>query len=292
MPETVQVSRDDVAKIYKLLGDLLNGNVPCRLTLFAICEFLVNAADNLRHMDDDDPYKNAAMATAIETAIKEIRSGAIDGVKPVDPDQIRREALEEAVEATQNIQDLWKRNSNLPQYSEDKEELLHKCFAAIDIKQDILALINHPGKQTSVSLSDKAAQTIDEMTTLSQRLEAATEPSRELDAEIGEKIAGLKNICEGYGDDEWFIFDDEYNYPQYELPHYTTSIDAALALSREKLPDCGLELHEAVGRVGRYHASILYSPVSAEGMVESSSTTSLSLALCTAVAKAMEANNG
>lgn len=82
------------------------------------------------------------------------------------------------------------------------------------------------------------------MNALSQRLPTrlATEPpSRELDAEIARKILG-KTVRRQKGDPELWIF----HRPGYsQLPHYTASFDAALAVFRERLPGWQATLYAA-----------------------------------------------
>lgn len=69
------------------------------------------------------------------------------------------------------------------------------------------------------------------MEDLIKRLEAATGPSRELDAEIVRLVAGWKRI-DSPGGADWI---DPRGYEQCDrdVPHYTASIDAALTLVPE-----------------------------------------------------------
>jgi len=72
--------------------------------------------------------------------------------------------------------------------------------------------------------------------TLIERIEAAEEGSRELDAEIATDVLGwtFKHITEK-GGARWTAWWREFNGKKYrvQLPHYTTSLDDALQLVLE-----------------------------------------------------------
>lgn len=134
------------------------------------------------------------------------------------------------------------------------------------------------------------------MKDLIEKLEAATEGSRELDAEIGAQLGGgvashncSDNTRRTYGAGAWFTDADNMRAVLIEhthhAPHYTTSLDAALTLVPEgyawsldfdpKLP----------GKPGRpYYADVTdFSTHAAKAW-----STTPALALCIAALKARE----
>lgn len=72
--------------------------------------------------------------------------------------------------------------------------------------------------------------------TLIERLEAATEGSRELDAEIASHYGGLSGMSY-----------ETWEAVEAHAPHYTTSLDAAIQLVRE---GCAWGVEVRFGRLG------------------------------------------
>ena len=119
------------------------------------------------------------------------------------------------------------------------------------------------------------------------RLEAATEGSRELDAEIGAHPATPScGVRKGAAKERVVEAADTHDPPLVNLPHYTTSIDAALTLVPEGM-EWALSNHGQTGAEQLCWAGVFGSPfIGSE--CDSHAATPV-LALCIAALRAREA---
>lgn len=126
------------------------------------------------------------------------------------------------------------------------------------------------------------------------KIEAAEQGGRELDAEIAVTVLGMsRDGSVFYGSDEDFVLERDYYSIEgsaRELPHYTTSIDAAMTL----VPDnCGFVLHSPVGK--RPSVALHFgdedfpAPKTVDGWGDYSSGATPALAVCAAALKARAA---
>ncbi|WP_374387183.1 hypothetical protein [Brevundimonas sp.] len=121
-------------------------------------------------------------------------------------------------------------------------------------------------------------------TDLITKLEEAGEGSRELDALI-EDVFDPLITCDGPGSHADFVGDEQF---EADVGHYTTSLDAALALAERVLPDARVQMNTGTGWVrlvttdGRYDY----------GFFAAAHASTPALALCAAILRASEQERG
>lgn len=122
--------------------------------------------------------------------------------------------------------------------------------------------------------------------TLIEKLEAADGPSRELDAEIHDALHS-SHMAFNSGNQGWKVLAGDPRSPTreyFELPAYTSSLDAAVALVERVLPEVEFDING----YRKFYSAVVYTGGGPQNEVGAQGKHP-ALALCIALLKALEA---